>query len=143
MTYQRSESMERLLDAMNEARGNLVQALRAIAVDLEYGTLSGSGDSDSWDRELWEAMLHASDIQMQAGFLAIGVANYARQFSRKMDQYRDELEKTLECETAILTAHKEGVMVAINSMQEMLGEQDPMNLYEFYLKVINEIDRAE
>ena len=58
-------------------------------------------------------MLNASDIQMQAGFLAIGVAHYIRRLVNKLDQWPDELEDSLVCDSDITLAHKEGVMTAI------------------------------
>ena len=118
----------------------MAPAAKAIAVDEQYGTLSGDGDG--WDRQLYETMLNASDTQMQAGFLAIGVAHYIRQLAKKLEQWRDELEDSLVCDTDITLAHKEGVMTAIRSMDHLLGERDPMNLYEFYLQMLNEIDKA-
>lgn len=138
MIQKRSESMQQLLDATNEARGTMMEAAKAIAVDEQYGTLSGDGDG--WDRQLYETMLNASDIRMQAGFLAIGVAHFIRQLVRKLDQWRDELDDSLVCDTDITLAHKEGVMTAIRSMDHLIGERDPMNLYEFYLEALNTID---
>jgi len=140
MTQTSSASMQQLLDATNEARGTMMEAAKAIAVDEQYGTLSGDGDG--WDRQLFEAMLNASDIQMQAGFLAIGVAHYIRQLVKKLDQWRDELEDSLVCDSDITLAHKEGVMTAIRSMDHLLGERDPMTLYEFYLETLNAIENS-
>lgn len=37
MTEKRSESMQQLLDATNEARGTMMEAAKAIAVDEQYG----------------------------------------------------------------------------------------------------------
>lgn len=31
-------------------------------------------------------------------------------------------------------------MTAIRSMDHLIGERDPMNLYEFYLEALNTID---
>ena len=140
MTETSSTSMQQLLDATNEARGTMMEAAKAIAVDEQYGTLSGDGDG--WDRQLHETMLNASDMQMQAGFLAIGVAHYIRQLVKKIDQWRDELEDSLVCDSDITIAHKEGVMTAIRSMDPLIGERDPMTLYEFYLQMLNELDTA-
>ena len=126
MTQASSTSMQRLLDATNEARGTMMEAAKAIAVDEQYGTLSGDGDG--WGRQLYETMLNASDSQMQDGFLAIGVVHYIRRLVNKLDQWRAELEDSLVCDTGITLAHKEGVMTAIRSMDHLVGERDPMNL---------------
>ncbi|MCY3781187.1 MAG: hypothetical protein OXG78_12815 [Chloroflexi bacterium] len=58
--------------------------MNVIAVEEQYGTLSGDGDG--WNRQLFESMLNASDNQMQTGFLAIGVAPFICQLVRKLDQ---------------------------------------------------------
>jgi len=80
------------------------------------------------------------DVAQLAGFLAIGVAQFIRQLVRKLDQWRDELKDSLVCDSDITLAHKEGVMTAIRSMDHLIGEHDPMNLYEFYLEALNAID---
>ncbi|MCY3781188.1 MAG: hypothetical protein OXG78_12820 [Chloroflexi bacterium] len=48
----------------------------------------------------------------------------------------------LVCDTDIKIAHKEEVMTAIRSMDHLIGERDPMNLYEFYLEALNTIENS-
>ena len=143
MTKKRDPSMQQVLDATNEAREMMMEAAKAIAVDERYGTLSGNGDADGWDRLLVETLFNASDLQMQAGFLALGVAHYIRGFDNKLDRFRIDLEDRLQDDTDAMRAHKAGVMVTIKSVRDMLGERDPMKLYEFYLDMLNDIDKKD
>ena len=142
MTQGRSESMQKLLDMLNEARGMMMNAAKTIAVDEQYGTLSFDEEGDGWDRQLWETMLNTADLQKQAGFLAVGVYWYIRELVRKVEQWRDELEETLVCDTDIELAHNEGVMVAIQSIDHLIGDRDPLTLFEYYLEMLNQLDNT-
>lgn len=136
----RDESMQQLLDLLNEARGTLMEAAKAIAVDEQYGTLTVS--DDGWDRDLYEAMLSSSDNSVQAGFMALAVAHYIHHLARKLELWQEDLEEKLDEDTDVKLAHKQGVMVTIESAHTLLGESDPMKLYEAYMNTLGRINRS-
>ena len=133
-------SEKQLQDALKEARLQLLQAALELGGELKYGTLPSEEQFGHWDRQLLEVLLQLADDRIRASYYAFGISTFIDHIKERLWEFNANIEtlhmEDLEMEADVFLAYQEGMRVTLDCVEKMLGEGDPMALYNLYMQVL-------
>ena len=136
------EGSEALLGVLGESHKVLVESAKEMGAMHKYGATDGQDDLGKWDEELLKAVMGAADSRITASLVAYGVSTYTHNLLVQLERLRVAIETEVEVDTDLLAAHQEGMRVALDCIHSVLVLDEPMDLYERYMGILNKDNEA-
>lgn len=127
--------------SMNAARKKLLGLSMELGGEVQYGALLSDGSPDKWKIDLLGAELSAADKEVRALAYAMGIGQYIEGLDDRLAAFRaDAQDLESDTDTDVLIAHQKGVMDALDCVETLLGERDPMVLYEQFIAALHRVN---
>ena len=123
------ESWEKTIASSDAARSKFLAVAMELGSELKYGNLLSDGAPDKWNNDLLGAQLSAADKEVRAAAMAMGVTMHLEMFLQRIDKFRAETEELFD-DPDFDGPYTEGVVDALDFVQNVMGDPDPLALYE-------------